>query len=127
MATLRQALESHFSHPDSELSASSLAAKRNFGIDALFAELRDMRSVRRAPLMPVKPVRSIVPVLSVDEANRRTVEALGRRIAAEARRDELRRRLYPTSEELEQEREAKRHRENLAAAQRLGRELLYGE
>ncbi len=86
-----------------------------------------MRSVRRAPLMPVKPVRSIVPVLSVDEANRRTVEALGRRIAAEARRDELRRRLYPTSEELEQEREAKRHRENLAAAQRLGRELLYGE
>lgn len=59
-----------------------------------------------------------------DEANRRTVAALGRRIAAEKRRDDLRRRLYPTKQELEQEREAKRHRENLAAARRLGRELL---
>jgi hypothetical protein len=125
--TLRQALESHFSHPDAEMSASSLAAKRNWGIDILFAELRDMRKVRRAPVMQVKRVHSIVPLLSVDDANRRTLAALSNRIAQEKRRDDLRRRLYPTSAEMEQDRLAASHRARLARIKVLGAEILGDE
>jgi hypothetical protein len=64
------------------------------------------------------------PSAEEDAENRRTLAALGNRIAQEKRRDDLRRRLYPTREELEQERNAKRVRENLAEARRIGRELL---
>jgi hypothetical protein len=127
MANLRAALESHFSHPDAELSASSLAAKRNFGIEALFVELRDLRSVRRAPALPVKRTTTLpVPMQrheSVDERNRRTLAALGERIAAEKRRDELRRRLYPTPEEQAEDRRTEFY---AAETRRLNRELLLG-
>lgn len=57
---------------------------------------------------------------AIDAENRRTLAALGNRIAQEKRRDDLRRRLYPTPAEQEQD----RVRENLAEARRIGRELL---
>ena len=122
---LRTAIQRMLSKPDAELDAIWLAAKRNHTLDFIHAELRDMRSVRRVAEPRVKRVLP-VPVQrheSVDERNRRTVEALGRRIEAEKRRDDLRRRMYPTPEELEQD----RHRARLTDIQHMARVLLDGE
>jgi hypothetical protein len=101
MANLRAALESHFSHPDAELSPSSLAAKRNFGIEALFVELRDLRSVRRVAEPRVKRVLP-VPMQrreSVDAENRRRLLALGREVYSDKSfRDGISARLAARSE-----------------------------
>jgi hypothetical protein len=72
-----------------------------------------------------KPVKTVPPpVLNVDAENRKRLEALGLRIAAEKRRDDLRRKMYPTAEEREHERLQKQTREQLAEIQKLGREIL---
>jgi len=78
-------------------------SKRNDGGE----EFRTCRNVVRS----TPATRLPVPMLSVDAANRRMVVALGERIKQEKRRDDLRRRLYPTPAEQEQDREAKRLRD----------------
>jgi uncharacterized protein len=84
----------------------------------------DARSLAHYTGSRSTPVRSL---LSVDAENRRLVAAIGRRLAQEKRRDDLRRRLYPTPQELEQERLEQRCRVTLARIKALGEEILGDE
>lgn len=125
MATLRAALERLFTHPESELPVWAVRMKREGRTaEMVAAEVRSngMQFLESRPAVRTTPLPA--SMLSVDAQNRRTLASIGKLIAAEQQCEELRCRLYPTKEEMEADRRAKRTSFEISEAQRIGRELL---
>lgn len=85
------------------------------------------RSCDYSTVLSARALPTITHLHSIDEANRKLVLAIGNRIFQEKRRDDLRRRLYPTKAEQAEDRARAKFLYENAEVKRIARELLGDE